>query len=323
MLIDSNDRKCAEEIHQRLSAIVQYSDDAIIGTNLEGIIESWNAGAERIFGYTATETIGRPVEILIPPDRRNEEPAILNRIRHGEHVDHYETIRRRKDGSLINISLTVSPIRDGEGKIVGASKIARDITERKRSEEQIAMLAHEAEHRAKNVLATIQATVRLTEAKTIAEFKRVVEGRVQALANVHTLFVQSRWSGAKLHDLVIKELAPYRAGDGTRVDIEGPELLLEPNRAQTLAVTLHELVTNAAKYGALSVREGRIRVSWANPENGRLIFHWIETQGPTVNPPTRKGFGTKIMTNMIRQAKGEIKFNWHPAGLSCEVAIPL
>ena len=323
MLIDITDRKRAEEVKKRLWSIVQFSNDAIISKNLEGIIESWNAGAERIFGYTASEAIGQSVEILIPPDRLNEEAEIINRIRRGERIEHYETVRRRKDGSLIDISLTVSPIMATEGRVIGASKIARDITERKRSEAHISVLAREAEHRAKNVLATVQAIVNLTEAETVADFKNAIEGRLQALANVHTLFVESRWSGAELHDLITKELAPYRQRDGTRVAIEGPALKLEPSTAQTIAVVLHELTTNAAKYGALSVCKGRIGVSWTRPEIGRLIVRWTETGGPAVTPPTRKGFGTRVMANLIHQARGEIGFNWHPAGLACEIALPI
>jgi PAS domain S-box-containing protein len=323
MLIDITDRKRAEEVKQRLSSIVQFSDDAIISKNLKGIIESWNAGAERIFGYTASEAIGQSVEILIPPDRLNEETEIISRIRRGEHIDHYETVRRRKDGGLIDISLTVSPIMDAEGKVLGASKIARDITGRKASEARIATLAHEAEHRTKNVLATVLATIHLTEGETVADFKKAIEGRLHALANVHTLFVESRWSGAELHDLVTKELAAYRKGDGTRISIEGPELVLEPNRAQIIAVVFHELATNAVKYGALSMCEGRIGISWTLPENGRLVLRWTEAGGPVVTPPTRKGFGTRVMLTMIQQARGEIRFDWHPAGLSCDIALPL
>jgi PAS domain S-box-containing protein len=219
MLIDITDRKHAEEIKQRLSSIVQFSDDAIISKNLNGIIESWNAAAERIFGYTASDAVGQSIVMLIPPDRLHEESEILDRIRRGERIEHYETIRRRKDGSLIDVSLTVSPIMDAQGRVIGASKIARDITERKRSEAHISALAREVEHRAKNVLATAQATVRLTEAETVAEFKDAIEGRLLALANVHTLFVESRWVGAELHELINKELLPYRKGDGTRVAI--------------------------------------------------------------------------------------------------------
>ena len=323
MLIDITDRKRAEDVKQLLSSIVQFSDDAIISKNLEGIIQSWNAGAERIFGYTACEAIGRSVEMLIPPERLDEEPAIIRRIRHGERIEHYETVRRRKDGSLIDISLTVSPIMAADGRVIGASKIARDITERKRSEAHISVLAREAQHRAKNVLATVQAVVNLTEAETVADFKNAIEGRVQALANVHTLFVESHWSGAELHDIIAKELAPYRKGDGTRVAIEGPALKLESSTAQTIAVVFHELTTNAVKYGALSVWKGRIGVSWTRPEIGRLVVRWTETGGPAVTPPTRKGFGTKVIANMIHLSRGEIGFDWHPEGLACEIAVPI
>ena len=133
------------------------SDDAIISKGLDGIITSWNRGAERLFGYTAEEVIGKPVTILIPEDRMNEEPEILERIRRGERIDHYDTVRRRKDGSLIDISLTISPLKDADGRIIGASKIARDITERKRAQEQQKLLVNEMQHRIKNSLATIQA----------------------------------------------------------------------------------------------------------------------------------------------------------------------
>jgi two-component system, chemotaxis family, CheB/CheR fusion protein len=131
---DISERKQAEEAMARLAAIVESSDDAIIRKNLDGIIETWNFGAEQLFGYTPEEAIGQSVTLLIPHDRMSEEPAILDRIRHGEHIDHYESVRRRKDGSLLDVSLTISPIVDIHGQIVGASKIARDITERKLAE---------------------------------------------------------------------------------------------------------------------------------------------------------------------------------------------
>src|SRR5262249_42502182 len=153
-------------------------------------------------------------------------------IRRGERVEHYETVRQRRHGSLVDISLTVSPIRNIHGKVIGASKIARDITERKRSEAQIAILAREAEHRAKNV--------HLSRSDTPDGLKRVIEGRIQALANVHRLFVESRWTGADLRSLVMQELSPYcHEGDG-QARFEGPQLMLEPDAAQAIAVTLHE-----------------------------------------------------------------------------------
>jgi PAS domain S-box-containing protein len=241
-----------------LASIVQSSDDAIVSKNLDGIITSWNKGAERVFGYTAEEAIGQSITILNPPDRQNEESTILTRIRRGERIDHFETIRQRKHGSLIVVSLTISPVKNAEDKIVGESKIARDITEQKRSQEQIATLAREAEHRSKNLLATVQATVNLSESDTSDGLKRAIEGRIQALANVHSLFVDARWMGAELSTIATRELAPYSEKGKTRARIEGPQVLLEPNVAQVIAVILHELATNAAKYGALSAANGHV-----------------------------------------------------------------
>src|SRR6201993_2499744 len=147
------DLRESEQQLRWLASIVQSSDDAIVSKNLDGIITSWNKGAERVFGYTAEEAIGQPITIVIPQDRQDEERTILTRIRRGERIEHFETVRQRKHGSMIWVSLTISPIKNEEGKIVGASKTARDITEQKRTGEQMATLAREAEHRSKNLLA--------------------------------------------------------------------------------------------------------------------------------------------------------------------------
>src|SRR5882757_173051 len=147
MFVDISERKRNEEIAQRLASIIESSEDAIIGKTLEGIITSWNKSAERLFGYVADEVIGNSITILFPPNRLAEEDVILERIRRGQCVEQFETVRQRKDGSLVDISLTISPIKNSLGKVIGASKIVRDITDRKKSEAQIAILAREAEHR--------------------------------------------------------------------------------------------------------------------------------------------------------------------------------
>lgn len=168
---DIDERKQAEVASQRLAAIVEFSDDAIIGKDLSGVITSWNKGAERIFGYTAAEAIGQSIVMLMPPDRQHEEPDILERIRQGERIDHYETVRRRKDGRLLNISLSVSPIRAGDGRVIGASKIARDITERIRREQalgqvqgELARLNEELEQRVQKRTAELAETIGELEA---------------------------------------------------------------------------------------------------------------------------------------------------------------
>jgi two-component sensor histidine kinase len=234
------------------------------------------------------------------------------------------SFQQRKDGSLIDVSLSISPIRNAQRKIIGASKIARDITDRKRSEAQIITLAREAEHRTKNILATVQATVRLSHSNSSDDLKTLIEGRIKALANAHTLFVQSRWTGAGLHSLVTQELLPYRGDRETRVRINGPDVMLEPNMAQTVAISMHELATNAAKYGSLSAADGHVEIAWSCAADGRLSLRWTELGGPAVAPPTHRGFGTRIIEEIIGgQLRGQVRFDWRNQGLTCEIALPL
>jgi PAS domain S-box-containing protein len=315
------DLRESEQQLRWLASIVQSSDDAIVSKSLDGIITSWNKGAERVFGYTAEEAIGQPITIVIPQDRQEEERTILTRIRRAERIEHFETVRQRKHGSLIWVSLTISPVKNAEGKIVGASKIARDITEQKRTSDQIATLAREAEHRSKNLLANVQAMVNLSQADVVADLKKAVEGRIQALANVHSLFAATRWIGAELSTIAKQELAPYSATEEKRVRIDGPQVLLEPDTAQAVAVTLHELATNAVKYGALSKANGHIDLKWSHEANGCLNLRWIETGGPTVQPPTRRGFGGRVIEQMIAQLKGDSRFEWRAEGLVCKITL--
>jgi PAS domain S-box-containing protein len=315
--------KESEQRLRSLAAIVESSDDAIVSKSLDGIVASWNRGAERIFGYSAEEAIGQPITIVIPEDRLHEEHEILTRIRRGERVDHFETVRQKKDGSLIDISLTVSPVKNAQGEIVGASKIARDITEQRRAQQQITALARETEHRSKNVLANVQAIVTISQSDTPDGLKRAIEGRIRALANVHSLFVETRWSGANLQAIAKNELAPYSQADERRVQIYGPPLLLAPDVAQAIAMTLHELSTNAAKYGALSAPDGRIDLKWSRDGAGTLTLHWTEIGGPAVRKPTRKGFGSRIIERMIDQLNGKIGFDWRADGLVCRITFDL
>jgi PAS domain S-box-containing protein len=313
-----------QESEQRLrsvAAIVESSDDAIVSKNLDGVITSWNKGAERIFGYSAEEAIGQPITIVIPHDRLDEEPAFLTRIRRGERIDHFETIRQQKNGSLIAVSLSVSPVKNAEGKIVGAAKIARDITEQKRSQERIATLAQEAEHRSKNLLSIVQATVMLSQSDTPEGLKSAIEGRIRAISNVHSLFAQTRWIGADLSTIAAQELAPYSADSPTRVRIDGPPVLLAPDAAQAVAATLHELATNAAKYGALSAANGRVDLKRSHEAGGELDLLWKETDGPKVQEPTRKGFGGRVIEQMIAGRSGKVRFDWRVDGLVCEITL--
>jgi PAS domain S-box-containing protein len=318
---DVTARKEAEATNSRLAAIVESSDDAIVMRDLSGIITTWNRGAQRIFGYTAEEIIGKPITLLIPTDRQDEEINILGRVRRGERVETYDTVRQRKHGSLVEISVTISAVKDATGKIIGASKIARDISDRKRSEEALRFLAQEVDHRSKNLLTLVQAAVHFSQADTPDAIKAAIEGRIQALSRVHELLAQSRWAGANLRSLITEELSPYCAQGTARAEVDGPDLILKPNLAQLIAMALHELTTNAVKYGALSVSTGRVRVKWSQAADGKLVLRWTETNGPPVKPPTRQGFGTRVLDRAIHQLKGKMRFDWQAEGLACDIEV--
>jgi two-component sensor histidine kinase len=185
-------------------------------------------------------------------------------LRTGLPVTDEEIIVERPDGSLGVALVTIRAFRDAGGKMLGAVNCFQDVTERKRHAKQIAVHAREAEHRSKNILATVQATVHLSKSDTAEGLKSVIEGRIQALAKVRALFLESHWGGAKLFGIAHQELLPYLQNGEPRARIEGPDVSLNTAMAQAMAVTLHELATNAAKYGALSTARGRVEVQWPN-----------------------------------------------------------
>jgi PAS domain S-box-containing protein len=314
----------ADELAYYLASIVESSDDAIISIDLDGIITSWNSGAERVYGYTAEETIGKPVLMLIPSNRHDEGPAILERIKRGERVEHYETVRQRKQGSVIDISLTVSPIRNAQGKIIGASKVSRDIVERKLAQDHQQFLIRELEHRAKNLFAVILSVINrtLVEGQTLAAAKEVLTGRVMALAEAHAILSEAAWRGAPLAEIIQRNFA----GFSKRLEVRGCDIILNTPAAQQFALAVHELATNAAKYGALSIPGGRVSIECdvkrANGD-GTFSFVWKEAGGPPVSAPNRKGFGSVILVDGAKQFASHVALNYEPVGLRYEFQCPL
>jgi PAS domain S-box-containing protein len=468
---------------QRLAAIVESSDDAIISKDLNGIIATWNGGAEKLFGYEAEEVVGKPITILIPPDRQDEEPSILERIRRGERLEYYETVRQRKDGRRIEISLTVSPIRDAAGTVVGASKIARDITRRKRAEETQAtlyqftdrlfraeaindvyeaalaaiiralgcdraailmfdhtghmnfvawrglsdvyrraveghspwnreskdpqpiliddvdgaeleatlkatvkaegisalafiplvakgvllgkfmayypaphifgegelelavtiarqlgfsvermraeeakeLLVNETIHRIKNTLGTVQAIAAQTLQKTAPDEKEAFLARLRALGQAHDLLAKQNWDQAPLRDVVGRALKPFELSGHERIMIDGPCVAVPAKTSLKLTMCLHELATNAAKYGALSNGTGQVHVGWELLGNGgerKVKLLWQETGGPPVTVSQRKGFGSLLIEQSFA-GYGETSFEFRPDGLWCSLEFSL
>lgn len=315
----------------RLAAIIDSSFDAIVSKDLNSIITSWNPAAEKLFGYTAAEAIGRSVLMLIPEALRDEETDIIARVRNGDRVPSFETMRLRKDGSLVPVSLTVSPIRGRGGKIVGASKIARDISAAKESERRIRLLLREVNHRVKNQFAVILSMIRETNqhASTPAEFEAKVRERIMALSRSHDLLVTSEWAGASLFELIGEHLAPF--GHEDRISLAGPMVSLQPNAVQNLGMAFHELGTNSAKYGALAYPSGHISVTWrlgANAE-GELEFAltWEETSEHEPAAPeaesARKGFGSVVLKRVAPQSlNGSAVLERTPGRLSWTLTAP-
>jgi PAS domain S-box-containing protein len=313
----------SEEHLRRLAEIVESTDDAIISTDLSTIISTWNKGAERLYGYTAEEIIGRPIRVLVPPDRLEEEAAILGRIRRGERIEARDTVRKRKDGSLVDVLLTVSLLKNAAGEVVGGCSIVRDITDRKRLEKDVELLSRELDHRARNLLGVVHAIVSLSSAPTLESLKAVIEGRVHALAKAHTLLSEARWTGADLASLIKQELSPYCLGQDARGVVNGPDTHLEIGQAQPFALLFHELTTNSVKYGALSAPTGTVAVLWARGNGAALSINWLERGGPPVERPKARGFGMRVIEEVVgRQLHGQVLFDWAPSGLSCSIELP-
>jgi two-component sensor histidine kinase len=251
----------------------------------------------------------------------HDECPMADVLRTGISVRDQEVQIERPDGSRGTALVNIDAVRDTDGKVVGAVNCFQDISERKQAEDQLRILARELDHRSKNLLALVQATVLLTKADTADDFKAAIEGRIRALSNAHTLLAESRWAGADLRKLVTEELSPYCSEEASRADVDGPDLVLEPQSAQSIAMVLHELTTNAVKYGALSGSSGRVRVQWTRLVDGKLVLCWNEAGGPPVKPPTRRGVGTRLIDNVIRAAKGEVRYKWGADGLACEISI--
>lgn len=434
-----------------LAAIVNHSSDAIVSKDLDGIVQSWNAAAERLFGIPASEMIGKSIRRIIPADRQDEEDRILARVRSGELVPKFETMRRHADGSEIPVAITVSPIRDASGRIIGASKIANDlreqgslraellqsqqqfkalannipqiawmadregwvfwynqrwydytgttldevqgwgwravphpdhvervvagvkrawdtgepwedtfplrgkdgqyrwfltrmqpqrneagevvlwcgtntdITEEREANERIRLLMNEVNHRARNILATMQAIIHRTIGETDKEATERLLRRITALAANQDLLTGERWTGAAVDAIVKSQVLHVVDASDSRVEFDGPEgLVLIPAAAEALGLAIHELATNAVKYGALSNDAGKVSVRWGVVEMDgecRLEIEWRESGGPPVTPPSRVGFGTVIITRNPEMAMhGKVTLDYRPEGIVWRVS---
>jgi PAS domain S-box-containing protein len=283
----------------------------------------WDDGPYRIFGVDPAHfepTVER-IEAMMHPDDR-EKNALAAIVGSGESRFQVEFRIVRPSGEVRWCYGAGIITRDADGKPVRMNGVTVDITDRKRAEERQVLLAREVDHRAKNTLAVVLSVLRLTRAPTTKDFIATVEGRVHALAATHNLLSATRWEGADLGKIVEEEMAPYHANHRQRVITGGPAVVLLPATAQAVALALHELATNAAKYGALSTETGTLGVTW-RAEGDALVLDWTETGGPPAAEPARLGFGLTIVRSSIEaQFRGGVSYEWRREGLRCTLSIP-
>jgi PAS domain S-box-containing protein len=416
-----------------------------VGKSLDGCVISWNGAAERIFGWSADEMIGRSVRVLIPADRQQEEDRIIASVRAGKRVPSFDTVRLHKDGHLVQVAVTVSPVRDASGQIVAASKIARDIGEARRvqaqledseqrfrlladnisqlawiadpsgwlfwynrrwfeytgtdidhmrrwgwskvhhpdhldrvnarwqdhlardegwedtypirgadgtyrwflsravpahdaagnvaywfgtntdvtemrdAEERIELLMLEVNHRSKNMLAIIQALARRTVSQSGKDFVPRLESRIQALAANQDLLVNRSWASVPVNEMIQAQL-PFLGEAAQQVEYAGPEVMLSPGAAESIAMAVHEMATNAVKYGALGSPAGRVSISWSldtRADSERFTISWRERGGPPASEPESRGFGTRIIADVPRtKLQAEVSMSFATEGFS-------
>jgi PAS domain S-box-containing protein len=328
ILRDITERKAAEdaldESRRRMEGIVESAMDAMITVDEDQRIVLFNPAAERMFDVLAVDAIGAPITQFIPLRFRDG---------HDEHIRRFKetgvTNRRmgalgtvsglRANGEEFPVEASISQVEIGGAKI--ATVILRDIAERKVNEEARLLLAREVDHRAKNVLAVVQALVSLTQATTKEEFIAAVRGRVSALGRAHSLLAENRWEGGDIRQIVVDETAPYHKPG--QILVTGPALVLAPHAVQPLSLLIHEMATNAVKYGALSVGKGRVEIAWRVLPDQSLELSWTEHGGPSVKEPASRGFGSTLVREVAtRQLAGSIDVAWPVGGVRLIATLP-
>ncbi len=315
------DRVRLQSAEQRYRSIFDLAAVGIARVAPDGHFLEVNNRFADITGYSAEELLAGGFQQITHADDLAEDLAHVEELLLGKATTF--AMEKRyvgKDGAPVWVNLTVALVRDEAGKPDYFISVIEDIGERKQAQDRERLLSREIDHRARNLLMVVQSIVHLSGGPGIDDFKEGVVGRIQALARAHSLLAASRWNAVALRSLVQEELEPY-ALDGCRMTFGGPELNLKPTAAQSLGLVIHELATNAAKYGALSLPGGRVELNW-HQDGGRLCIDWRESGGPPITPPASSGFGSALIHISIeRQLNGELEFDWAPDGLKCHFAV--
>lgn len=306
--------------------------DSVICTDEDGRILVFNPAAEQVFGYRASEVIGQPVEMLLP---QNDRSAHVHQVRGFALGDgaanrlmgpRREVRGRRKNGDIFPAEAMVSR-QTIDGRTI-LTVVHRDVTERKELEALREATARELDHRMRNLLSVVNSLVSISAASAVnvEEFRASLTGRLKSLAATQSALGFGARQSASLSNLFLAELAQYQTPDGANVAIEGAPVLVGPKAAQLLALAVHELATNSAKYGALSNAGGRVAVTFVfegEGDKGPLVIDWREAGGPLVKPPERKGFGTRLISQVVARAlRADVVMEYRPEGLVCRMTVP-
>jgi PAS domain S-box-containing protein len=301
---------------EQLATIVQSSAEAIISVDKDNRILSWNPGAETIFGWTMDEAIGREISALIPNDALSAQPDSDWSVT----TTAVDRAKLHRSGRTIELSISVTAMRDSDGNRTSRAIVCRDVSARKRAERNVALLVGEIKHRSKNLLGVVQAIIRLTAKSTPPErLAGEISSRIQALAASQDLLTADPLKGVDLADLIGSQLRHIAEGSNSRIAMNGPNLRVRAEAAQAIGLAVHELCTNAAKHGALSNDSGRVTIEWnleGDPDNKTFSIVWTESGGPSVSTPIRSGFGTTVLSSLTRAGLGaEVDLAYHSSGV--------
>ena len=327
--VDVTESQRLNQEHARLAAIVNASKDAIIGLSLPDRITSWNPTAARLFGLSAAEVVGKPLDALLPAEASQKARAFFASGEREARLGEFRMTWVRPDGSSVPLEMTWAPVHDDQGKLIAGEIFARDISERIKAEDGATLMMRELDHRVKNTLAAVQSIAQQTVrgSASLSAFEEVFNARLLALSQAHNLLAHEGWNGADLRELVLVDLAPYRSAEDARIEIKGDAVKLPPKAALALSMALHELATNAAKYGALSKPEGVVSVEWEqHVKDGQpwLRIRWAERGGPPVKQPARFGFGHRLITDgLAYELDGTAELAFITTGVECNIDVPL
>lgn len=311
-----------------LGAVLKTALDAVVVMRTDGTVAGWNDVAARTFGWTYADAFGqRMSELIIPPRYREaHERGLAHFLRTGKGPvldKQIEIEALHRDGRELPVELSITRTEQfGEPVFLG---FLRDISERREAERRQRLLIGELNHRVKNLLGVVGGIAHQTAKRSdsVPQFIEAFGGRLSSLARAHEILTEATWEAAPLRNLLAELLAPFLEGAEPQASLAGPELLLEPRQLLSVSMIVHELLTNAIKYGALSRPEGRLAVVWALADH-ELALEWIESGAPGVRPPTRQGFGSKMIEiSVAHELRGRASTDWDPDGLAFRLSFPL